>query len=89
MMGLLKHVVAVVAADIGDDFILKVGQFGQEAVPFSIAAPFGVNFNAENVKRSFAPGHKIPHDPKNLPPVIIADFFGSADANDISGKIAG
>jgi hypothetical protein len=88
VMGHAEHVVTVVAADIGNDLVGKVGQLGGDTVPLAFAAPFGINVNTKNGKRALAPGHESPQDLVYQLSVAWSHISSSADPDDVTGKIA-
>ena len=83
-----EHIVAVVAADVRDHFISERGHFRQQPVPFTFAAPLGIDVDAENAEWTFAPGHEGPQAPADQFQVVRPQIIGGADPHHIAGKVA-
>ncbi len=87
--GHAEHVVAVVAADIGDDLALEVGQHGQQPLPFAFAPPLGVDVDTKDGKGAFAPGHEGAHGRFDLRLIAATQFIGAADDDGVAGAVHG
>ena len=95
LSGHAKHIVAVVAANVGDDLIVEVGENGLQPLPFAVAAPLGIDFDTEDRKGTLAPGHEGPEILGNQLPLAFSFFLGQADNNlgmprvEVAGRVAG
>jgi len=53
-----KHIISIIAANIGDDLSRNFRQFWNDAIPFFFASPFGVDIDSKYRKWPFSPGHE-------------------------------
>ena len=53
------HVIAAAAAHVEDSPPGKIGQVRQDALPFPVGTPFGIDINAVQRIRPFAPRHQV------------------------------
>ena len=85
--GHAKHVIAVITTDVGNDFVLKVGEFRKDSLPFSFTAPFCINVDTEYGKWTFAPGHKGLKVFSYLLSLMVGDFVGFSYDNCVPGAV--
>ena len=87
VVGHAEHVIAVVASHVQDFLSLEIRKVILQSVPFPMTAPFGVNIDAEHVKRSLAPGHEGTQVSFNGCTRIVIHFIRQPDPDHVAGKI--
>lgn len=53
------HVIAAAAAHVEDSPASEIGQVRQNALPFPVGSPFGIDIDAVQRIRAFAPRHQV------------------------------
>lgn len=79
-------VVAAAAADVEDEAVFEVGDAGEEAVPFEVGAPLGVDVGAEEVEGAFSPGAELVEGVGEVGGLGCIQILGLADLDGGGGE---